>query len=416
MSTQRFSEPGDVKVSRLMLLNKDKTVKLNLLPQLISVSVYEDIQAPCLYAEIELVDAINIIQKFPIVGEEFVELEFATPSLPVQAVYRFAVTSAKGNKSDPNAQTSTYTLVCVSEEQLKSAAKMIQMAAEGAYSELVKDILIFELDTNKPIYVEDTRGLMGSVLPKLKPFAAIDYLRQMAISTKSTTSAFVFFENQLGFQFRTIESLMEQNQGKTAKQFKYVADVMSTKEGAANAQRNIIKYELISRTDTVDKIQSGVLNNMVTGYDMISKDIRRSFHDIATDIKSFMTPDKGARAPLSAQQYQDYGQSPADTFFMSFDSSKGNIYRDLTAAARRAYTSLLTQNVTRILIHGDSAIVAGDLIEIELPDVSGDTGRKKQDTFVSGKYMITRMRHIIVNDVKMKHMISADVIKVGYAK
>lgn len=415
MSVQNFSEPGDIKITRLMLFNKDRTAKLALTPQLISFSVYEDIMCPCLYAEIELIDAVNIVEKFPIVGEEFVEIEFVTPSLPLQAVYSFAVTSVKGSKSDPNAQSSTYTLVCVSVEQIKSAAKMIQVAGTGTYSEIVKDILVRELETKKPIYVEDTKGLMGNVVPKLKPFAAIDYIRQMALSTKSTTSAFVFYETQLGFQFRTIESLMEQNQGKTAKQFKYVSDVMSTKEGSANAQRNIIKYEVISRTDTIDKIQSGVLNNVVSGYDLITKELRTTAHNIAEDIKNFVTPDKKARAPLSATQYQDYGTNPADTFFMPFDSSKGGIYRDLTFAARRAYTSLLMQNVTRILIHGDSALLAGDLIEVEMPSVSSDTGRKKQDAFVSGKYMIIRLRHIIVNDVRPKHMISADIIKVGYS-
>lgn len=411
---QRFSEPGDVKITRLVLFNKDRSVKLVLLPQLISVSVYEDLQSPVLYAEIELIDAVNIIQSFPIVGEEFIELEFVTPGLPLSAVYEFAVVSADNNKADQNAQHSTYTLKCVSVEQLKSAAKMVQISGKGTYSDIVKDILTRELETDKAIYVEPTRGLMGNVIPKLKPLAAIDYMRQMAISTQTTTSAFVFFENQLGFQFRTIESLIQQGQTKPLKQFKYVADVMSTPEGAANSQRNIIKYEIVSRTDTVDKIQAGILNNVVQGYDMISKGIRETAHNIAEDIKNFVTTDKKARAPLSQQQFQDYGQQAADTFFMPFDSSKGNIYRDLSFAARRAYTSLLTQNVTRILVHGDSALVAGDVIDIDLPKVASDTGRKKPDAFVSGKYLITRMRHIIVNDVKAKHMIAADVIKVGY--
>lgn len=412
--TRRFSEPGDVRILRIALLNKDKTVKLSLMPQLVAVSVYEDIQSPTLYAEIELIDAIDIIQKFPVVGEEFVELEFVTPSLPLPAVYNFAVVSAGNGQPDPNAQVNVYTLKCVSTEQLKSAAKMVQLAAGGSYDTLIKEVLTKELETTKPIYIEPTRGLIGNVIPKLKPFAALDYIRQMAISQKTATSGFVFFENQLGFQFRTIESLIEQGQQKTAKEFVYVADVMSTKEGAANAQRNIIKYETISRTDTVDKIQSGILNNVSNGYDMISKQVRQTVHNIAEDIKTFVTPDKKARAPLSQQQYQDYGQKPADTFFIPYDSSRGNIFRDLSFAARRAYTSLLTQNVTRIMIHGDSTIVVGDVIDISIPGVSGDTSRKKPDSFVSGKYMIIRLRHILANDVKPKHIITADVIKIGY--
>lgn len=412
--TQRFSEPGDVRIIRATLLNKDKSVTLSLLPQILSVSIYEDLQQPSLYAEIELMDAVNIIQKFPVVGEEFVELEFITPGLPLPATYFFAVVSSGAAQPDPNAQVNVYTLKCVSQEQLKSAAKMIQLAAGGSYTDLVQDILVKELETKKPIYVEPTRGLMGNVIPKLKPFAAIDYMRQMAISQKTATSGFVFFENQLGFQFRTVESIIEQGQQKPIKEFKYVADVMSTKEGAANAQRNIIKYEVISRTDTVDKIQSGILNTISNGYDLISKEVRQTIHNIAEDIDKFVTPDKKARAPLSQSQYQEYGQKPADSFFIPYDSSKGNIFRDLTFAARRAYTSLLSQNVTRILIHGDTTIVVGDLIDVDFPSIAGDTSRKKPDAFVSGKYLITRMRHIVVNDVKPKHMIAADIIKVGY--
>lgn len=412
--TQRFTEPGDVRIIRVMLFNKTKTVKLSLMPQLISVSVYEDLQQPSLYAEVELLDAINIIEKFPIVGEEFLELEFVTPSLPIPASYTFAVVSSGANKADSNAQASTYVLKCVSKEQLKSAAKMVQLASGGSYDELVQSVLVKELETEKPIYVEPTRGLMGSVIPKLKPFAAIDYMRQMAISQSSLTSGFVFFENQLGFQFRTIESLIEMGQRKPSKQFKYVADVMSTNQGMANAQRNIIKYEVLSRTDTVDKIQSGILNNISNGYDLITKQVRQTAHNIAEDIRTFATPDKKARAPLSIDQYQEYGQKPADTFFIPYDSSKGNIYRDLTFAARRAYTSLLTQNVTRVLIHGETSIVVGDIIDVDIPGISSDTSRKKPDSFVSGKYMIIRLRHIVVNDIKPKHMISADIVKIGY--
>ncbi len=422
MSQSQFREPGDVIIKSVVLIDKEQRKNLNRLQgklqkldsQVVSINIYEDMQCPVLFCTVELLDAINIVQSFPIVGEEFIGITIQTPGLPSPVEYFFAVTSISQGKTGEASQYQTYTLTCVSEEQLASAAKMTQYAAEGSYSDLVKIIREREIESKKPFYFEPCRGFMLYVIPKLKPLAAIDYMRQMAISTQTTTSAFVFFENQLGFQFRTIESLIQQGQAKPLKQFKYVADVMSTPEGAANSQRNIIKYEIISRTDTVDKIQAGILNNVVQGYDMISKGIRETAHNIAEDIKSFVTTDKKARAPLSQQQFQDYGQQAADTFFMPFDSSKGNIYRDLSFAARRAYTSLLTQNVTRILVHGDSALVAGDVIDIDLPKVASDTGRKKPDAFVSGKYLITRMRHIIVNDVKAKHMIAADVIKVGY--
>lgn len=416
MIGDRFKEPGDLKINQFRLYNRDKTVSLSLMGQLVTASVYEDLQAPVLYAEIELRDGINIVQRFPIVGEELVELEFVSPGLPVPASYFFAVFSVKNISADSNAQMASYVLRCVSVEQLRSASRMSQIAvASGTYSDVVKDLLVRELQTTKKAYIEPTRGVMGNVVPKLKPLAAIDYLRKMAISTSSATSAFVFFENQLGFHFRTVENLIEESRKKPIKEFIYVANVMSSKEGAANSQRNIIKYEIISRTDTVDQIQKGVLNNVVSGYDLISKEVRSTPHDLSQAIGSFVTTDQKARSTVSRSTQLEYGQQPNDTFFIPYDSSKGEIYRDLSFAARRAYTTLLNQTVVRVMLHGDTTMVAGDLIDIKFPDVSSTTDTQKPDAFTAGKYLIVRLRHILVNDLRQKHIITADLIKIGYA-
>lgn len=422
MSQSQFREPGDVIIKSVVLMDKEQRKNLNRLQgklqkldsQVVSINIYEDMQCPVLFCTVELLDAINIVQSFPIVGEEFIGITIQTPGLPSPVEYFFAVTSISQGKTGEASQYQTYTLTCVSEEQLASAAKMTQYAAEGSYSDLVKQIMERDLETKKPFYIEPTRGLMGNVIPKLKPLAAIDYMRQMAISQQSTTSAFVFFETQKGFQFRTIESLIAQNQKGYIKEFEYLTDVMSQKETSTRSFRNIIKYEVISRTDTVDKLQTGVLNNVSNGYDLITKSIRQTTHNIATDIKNFVTPDKKARAPVTQSLHQQFGQQPADTFFIPVDSSQGSIARDLTFAARRAYTALFNQNVIRVLIHGDTSLVPGELIDVALPEIKGTSSTKKQDSFNSGRYLVIRLRHMIIKDVKVKHTISADIVKIGF--
>lgn len=422
MSQSLFREPGDVVIESIDLIDKRQkenpgqpTGKIQRLDsQVVAFNVYEDMQCPVLFCTIELLDAINLIQTFPIVGEEFITIGIRTPGLPKSTYYTFAVTSVVKGSTAESAQHQNYTLTCVSEEQLASSAKMTQYAIDGSYDELVDQILVRDLETKKPYYIEPTRGLMGNVVPKLKPLAAIDYIRQMAISRQSTTSAFVFFETQLGFQFRTIESLIEQKQKGYIKEYEYVADVMSSKEATTHSMRNIIRYEVLARTDTVDKLQTGFLNNASYGYDVISKAIRETAHNIATDVKNFVTTDEKARAPVSQNIHQQYGQQPADTFFIPVDSSKGSIARDLTFAARRAYTAMFNQNVIRIMIHGDTSLMAGDLIDINLPEVKGTTSSKKPDSFNSGRYMVVRLRHMIIKDVKHKHTITADVVKIGF--
>ena len=75
-------DSGDIKITQLQLYKKDKSVSISIIPQLIQMSIYEDIQQPVLYAEIELMDSINLMQDFPIVGEEMIDIEIMTPALP----------------------------------------------------------------------------------------------------------------------------------------------------------------------------------------------------------------------------------------------------------------------------------------------------------------------------------------------
>lgn len=415
MSDQKFTEPGDVKIVSLDLYNSSRKNRLSILPQMLTFSVYEDLRAPTVYAEIQIRDSINIVQDFPIVGEEYIEIGFQTPGLAHPIIYKMAVVDVKNGETNLTATSSEYTLRCVSEEQLASSAKMVQVAQRETYGKVVFDIIKNDLESKKGIFIEQTKGMSGVVVPKLKPFAAIDYLRKMAVSSEYLSSGFVFFENQAGFNFRTVEGLIKTGSANiNSRVFNYIPDVTVSKEINANAQRNILKYEIVSRTDTVEKLQTGLLNTVTTGFDVVTKTLRDTVHQLDKDIKSFTTTDKKARSTVSQSMYSKYGSQPNDTFFMPFDSSKGTTYRDMSFSSRRAYSEMLEQTVVRIMIHGDTSIKAGDMITVHFPETAGTTGRKKDDEFISGNYLVSRLRHIIANDPRPKHLITADIIKVGY--
>lgn len=412
---QKFTEPGDVKIVSVDLYDSNKKNRISLMSQLLTMSVYEDLRAPSIFAEINLNDAINIIQDFPVVGEEFVEIGFQTPGLPHPIIYRLAVVDVKNGEPNSMSTASTYTLRCVSEEQLASSAKMVQVSQRETYGKVVLDIIQKDLESKKGVFVEPTKGMSGIVVPKLKPFAAIDYLRKMAVSNEYLSSGFVFFENQAGFNFRTVEGLIENGMSNiNSRVFNYIPDVTVSKEVNANAQRNILKYEIVSRTDTVEKLQTGLLNTVTTGFDVVTKTMRDTLHQLDSDIKSFVTTDSKARSTISQGMYNKYGSQPNDTFFMPFDSSRGLTYRDMSFSSRRAYSEMLEQMVVRIMINGDTSIKVGDVITINIPEIKSTTSRKKDDEFISGNYLVSRLRHIIANDPRPKHLITADVIKVGY--
>ena len=52
---------------------------LSIVKSTMSVSIFEDILSHFLIGEITLVDGINLIDKYPIVGREIIEITFRTP-------------------------------------------------------------------------------------------------------------------------------------------------------------------------------------------------------------------------------------------------------------------------------------------------------------------------------------------------
>ena len=103
-------------------------------------------------------------------------------------------------------------------------------------------------------------------------------------------------------------------------------------------------------------------------------------------------------------------------FFVPKDSSKGNDFIDTNIAIKNAFNTLLNQNILRIMVHGDNYLSAGDLLKINLPEVSGTTDRKANDTLNSGNYLVSKLRHIITMEegTKPKHKITMDCVRMGY--
>jgi hypothetical protein len=98
------------------------------------------------------------------------------------------------------------------------------------------------------------------------------------------------------------------------------------------------------------------------------------------------------------------------------DTARGNDFVHATLGLKNAYTLLLNQNIIRILTYGDSYLSVGDVIEVNLPEVSGTTEKKTKDRLSSGNYLVTKLRHNITMEEggKPKHTISMDCVKIGY--
>jgi hypothetical protein len=79
-SSQVLRFAGDVSIDKLRIITA-KGFYQDVTAQVINVQFYEDIFAPFITGSLILKDTLDLVNLFPFIGEEYVELEISTPTL-----------------------------------------------------------------------------------------------------------------------------------------------------------------------------------------------------------------------------------------------------------------------------------------------------------------------------------------------
>jgi len=158
----------------------------------------------------------------------------------------------------------------------------------------------------------------------------------------------------------------------------------------------------------------GIYKAVTKVFDLNTKSFTSSDFNLKEVFNKLEKPAAGkSQIPNSDQFIKDYGEGVPKQFFSLKDTLRPDNFIDTAIAIRNSYSALLNSDVTRILIHGDSGLKVGDLITINFSDPTGTTDIKKNDSMLSGNYLIIRLRHMITPSTKNKHEISCDCVKMG---
>lgn len=414
MSDLKRYEAGDVRLIGIKLTNGSATVDLKGVT--LSLSIFEDIEAPTVYAELSISDALNLVRTFPIIGEENIEISFLTPGRDKITTYKLRTFAVESNIVGDNNQFSTYVLKCVSAEHFVNAVQQVDKAYDVTIGEMIIDILVNELQTSKPFTVESTRGLVETIVPRMSPFQAIDFLRQKAIAKRASGGVFVFYENQYGFNFLSLEKLIEDGKKNiNSKTFTHSPNITSDNATQQHAFRNITRMQHLTKFDTIDKLSTGQFKNRVLSYDMLSKGISSTEFNLVEQAKVFETGEKKTKLTNTDTLIRTANNVTPFIMFAPKDTSKGNDYVTDLLGYRQAFTTMFNQNIVRCMVYGDNYLSVGDMVTLNLPDTSGTTEKKVGDKRYSGNYMITKLRHMIYQvDRKFKYDIAMDCNKIGY--
>lgn len=407
-------EVGDVIIKDITLSNKNTRAGINPSDQISSIDIYEDFNSPTLYAEVTFDDRIGLINDFPIIGEELFEITFQTPGLPYPTTYKFNTFAVSDVQQQMNSKGYTYTLKCVSVEQITQGNINIVNSYNETINDIVSNIFTRYLKTDKIVDIDPCKGNETIVLPSVTPLTAIDMLRKRAVHPKYVSSTFVFFENQSGFNFKCIEQMMEDGKNKIgSKKFYYFSNGQKDKNTEALMFRSIIEYENIGRTDITDLIQSGGVKNKVKTFDIFSKKVSDTVFDMSQKFASMVGTDKKNTLNITESTMNEFAGDATFTYYIPKDTNRKENFLENMMGARLAYQLLFNSNFVRAYIPGDSSIKVGDVVELNLPKATGTSESRATDALADGNYIVSRLRHNITTVGKTKHYISMDCNKVG---
>lgn len=408
-------EAGDVIIKRLEMSNRTTSGFVIPKDQIIGFDIWEDMTKPTMYAEFMFVDNVGLLESFPIIGEEVIKVEMRSPGLIQSAVYTFRSFEIARVTKDVNGKGVNFVLRCVSEEHLHNGSSLITQSYRDVISNIVPSILSKYLKTKKPIIVDETRGINSLAIPKLTPLQTIDMCRQRAVSRSYSSSAYVFFENQSGFNFKTVEGLLKESKSAIGSRvFNAQQNVTATPQAQANAFRTILEYTKITSSDSNMKAQSGVFKSETKTFDIATKKFETSSFNLKDKYNQFTTPSSGKpQIPNSDDFINTFASGTPKQFFVPRNTSGGDTFIDAAMAARVSYTLLLNSDITRVMVHGDTGMKVGDVVTLNLPEASGMTNRKGPEKVSAGNYLVTRLRHMITQSTKSKHRIVFDCVKMG---
>jgi len=306
---------------------------------------------------------------------------------------------------------------------------------------LVYDNVLKDTQKNKELFIEPSRGLQSFIAPQNSPFEFINLLCSEAQSEEyPLNSNYVFYEDHVQFNFRTIASLFEQEPVEDFYWAEFdTPEDRTTSEDKVDESQRIIFIEYLNQFDVLNQTNSGLLDNSSLTIDLIFKKTESKqfiYENQFSELKSLgnnkvNSPSSSSvdatgvshkRYLISNLSLGNYSQTsylnrrcpPIDpTNFFPFVRHK---FLNPTIAASAGLNNIMLH----VEIPGNSRIKAGDVVNIYIPATDANEEEKNQYNKLFGdksslaKFLVMRVDHFYDKE-STEYKTVMKVVKDSYA-
>ena len=359
------------------------------------LNIYEDIFSNVISGDMKLIDSNNVLSRLQLHGHEFFLLSFKSPNYgEYQKSFRIYKVSDVSLKTQSSLE---YTVHFCSEEFFLNQQTRISKSYKGLTSDqIIKEIAYSHLKVSNtklnPLNVERTYGVQNIIVPYFKPFEAINWVASFSLND-ALTSSFLFFENKDGFHFKSLESMFN---GRVRKKiFLANKNVLSPFDSSVQ-QFFVDNFQIPQLFNSLELVSTGGYSSGMYKLDLISQYVESvRFNPIQNNFKTL-----NRHLPFNLAKNR-FEKTPLDgsAYFRFFPTFQGDLV-DKWLLQRANQFALLNSSRMNIELPGDSDLRAGDMLEVSFPDMApyNNSNEIKEDTLRSGLYLITNVRHRVIND------------------
>lgn len=381
-----------------------------------SFNIYESLDNFTLQADFILTEGIELLNNFPIVGEEFIEVTLQTPQRR-ELNYTFFVENITNVTIDENAVFKTYRLQCVTEDFLKNAYTVFTKRYRNRnYDVSLSEVLSSDLSSSVPLVTQEaTKGKFDYVVNNVRPFQVIDLITERAKSADNSSSFFYFYQDAAGYHFQTLEKLIKDRKGAaSSKEFSFYTGNSADDYAEKVNARNVLSYEMINQGSGTDKIRGGAKRIQVREFDILTGAYYKK-HEYNNDFGSFEALDD-QNDFNTAKFNADVTKFPAITAIALKDTTRPDMKHNESIVWKRAYEQRVLQYGCRVRVYGDTDIIVGDVVKLAIQDVSGLSEDPQQQELYSENYIVRELKrqcdraedgkweHYMVLDLRKTHM------------
>lgn len=401
--------PGDILVNSLIVN------KLNYTKNFISFDIYETIYRPGMVLKLTILDPADYLGQQKLSGGEKIGMSFNHPGGSA-ADYEFIVNRVENISSPPGQKAKSYTIEAISEEIFNSRDKYVSKSYDNKqFSQMVEDVFKEFLKSKKKLNIEETKGMQKYVVQRKRPYEAIDEMRKRSVSSSNKSSTYIFFENQKGFHFTTMEKIFkDRNIVKRLVQDSTVGANFLAAKG-----NNIIAVNIPHQNDLAKSTSAGVMNSEFNTFNFFTLDYNRKQNIKKPEDEA---KDKGVDNRIKSDYVTKHDSEPGRISVLPTSNEKkvglgGKSHIPEATPTQIAYADALASSVLKMMVFGDSRLVAGSMIEANLITQSDSTSPQTASSFLSGDFLITAVRHMCRDmNTRPRYVCALECVKGSYER